>query len=247
MKTLPGIIIARGGSKRTPRKNVRPFCGKSLTEWSIIQAQASEGCSPVVLSTDSDEIADIGERCGVMVLRRPVMPDNTAGAVAFNMAIDQLRMKDYRFDSFVSLLPTGPLRLPDDIDKAIELFWNKAYPIKTNVVSGISMNIANCIPGRKTGDDPFYKSHLGGANELLIIDNGLLSICDVKSYRVLLQTIDYDSRAVRRARRLVKRHHPYIYFYICKPWQFYDIDYPEEFEMCELIFKHFILDKGYYQ
>lgn len=242
---LPAIIIARGGSTRIPRKNVLPFCGKTLTEWTIIQAQACEGCSPVVLSTDDDEIADIGRRCGVVVLRRPVMPDNTAGSVAFDMAIDQLRHKNYKFDSFVSLLPTAPLRLPWDIGKAIELFWKYAYPIKTQVISGNKLTSAVHIPGRKS--DPWFKPWYTRASETMILDNGLLSICDVKSYRAVLQRVHEDKKHLLQTRRKVRRVHPYSVFYLTRSWQQTDIDYSDEFEFAEILFKHYILDKGYYQ
>lgn len=251
MKTLPAIIIARGGSKRTPRKNVRDFCGRPLVEWSIIQAQASEACFPVVLSTDDDEIAQIGFKRGVLVLRRPVMPDNTSGAVAFNIAFGQLYDLGYEFDSFVSLMATGPLRLPGDLDKAIELYWTKAYPKRTVVVAGNYVSYSVAIPGKKTGklpgDEHMYTHDIKGGNMTLVLDNGLLSVHNIKSYRKATQPLDYDKRAVSKARRLARRLYPYMYFYMCQPWQYTDIDYPEEFEFAEVLFKHFILDRGHYQ
>jgi len=245
MKKLPAIIIARGGSKRTPRKNVLPFCGKPLVEWSIIQAQASEGCSPVVLSTDDDEIADIGDRCGVVVLRRPVMPDETSGAVAFDIAIDQLRGNGVKFDSFISLLATGPLRLPWNLDSAIYKYWRFAYPRRTQVISGLQVVPAMHIPGKMGGD--WYRQWYYKANEIGMMDIGLFSICDVDSYRACMQRVHGDAKHLLKTRRLVEKVHPYSIFYKCKPWQQTDIDYPDEFEFAEVLFKHFILDKGYYQ
>ena len=56
------VIIARGGSQRVPRKNTKSFCGKSLVEWSIIQARCTRCLTDadIYLSTDDDEIAEIG-------------------------------------------------------------------------------------------------------------------------------------------------------------------------------------------
>lgn len=243
---LPAIIIARGGSKRTPRKNVKDFCGKPLVEWSIIQAQACEDCSPVVLSTDDDEIADIGNRCGVVVLRRPVMPDNTTGAVAFDIAIDQLRDMGYEFDAFISLLATGPLRLPGDLPMAIKMYYEFAYPVKTQVISGNIVSFMIHVPIDEN-DYIRYKPWYYKTNERCVLDNGLFSICDVKSYRQVLQSVHEDDKHLMNTRRRVLKIHPYSIIYLCEPWQLTDIDYPDEFDLAEILFKHYILDKGYYQ
>ncbi len=63
MKTL-AIITARGGSKRIPRKNIRPFNGKPIIAYSIEAATASGVFDTVMVSTDDDEIADIAVRYG---------------------------------------------------------------------------------------------------------------------------------------------------------------------------------------
>ena len=51
------IIPARGGSKRIPRKNIKPFCGKPMLVWSIEAARAAAIFDAIVVSTDDDEIA----------------------------------------------------------------------------------------------------------------------------------------------------------------------------------------------
>lgn len=246
MKQLPAIIIARGGSKRIPRKNVKPFCGKTLVDWSIIQARASECCFPVVLSTDDDEIASIGNKYDIEVLRRPVMPDNTTGAVAYDIAIDQLRDKGYKFDAFISLLATGPLRLPWDLNIAIHMYWEFAYPVKTQLISGVEVAAAFHLEHAKN-DYIRYNYWSIEDIEKAVIDTGLFSICDVDSYRAVLQKVNEDSEHLKDIRNRVKKIHPWSVFYICKPWQWNDIDYPEDFELSEILFKHYILDKGYYQ
>lgn len=243
---LPAIIIARGGSKRIPKKNVKDFCGKPLVEWSIIQAQEAEGASPIVLSTDDDEIASIGQRCGVVVLRRPVMPDNTAGSVVFDIAIDQLRDMGYKFDAFISLLATGPLRLPGDISLAMKMYYEFAYPVKTQLISGVKFVVAIHIPIDEN-DYIRYKPWYYKSNEIGVLDTGLFSICDVKTYRQVLQKVHDDPKHLIKTRKKVQRIHPYSVFYLTKPWQATDIDCPAEFEFAEILFKHYILDKGYYQ
>ena len=63
MKTV-AIIPARGGSKRIPRKNIKPFCGKPMISWSIKAAQDSKVFDAIIVSTDDEEIAQVARDCG---------------------------------------------------------------------------------------------------------------------------------------------------------------------------------------
>jgi pseudaminic acid cytidylyltransferase len=66
------VIPARGGSKRIPRKNIRPFHGRPMIGWSIDAARASGLFSRIVVSTDDDEIAAVAQAEGADVpFRRP--------------------------------------------------------------------------------------------------------------------------------------------------------------------------------
>lgn len=66
------VIPARGGSKRIPRKNVKPFCGKPMIAWSIEAAQKSGCFDRIIVSTDDDEIAAVARAYGAEVpFRRP--------------------------------------------------------------------------------------------------------------------------------------------------------------------------------
>ena len=61
------IILARGGSKRIPRKNVRLFHGRPILAYPIEAALESDCFSEVMVSTDNPEIADIARECGATV------------------------------------------------------------------------------------------------------------------------------------------------------------------------------------
>jgi len=119
---IVSIIIARGGSRRLPRKNVLPFCGKSLVEWSIIQSCCSHTLGPknTYLSTDDDEIVAIGEKHKINIIRRPDWdnPDDVSGTFAISHAMQEIRKKR-EIDTVIMVLPTSPLRLPDDFDRSI--------------------------------------------------------------------------------------------------------------------------------
>ena len=61
------IITARGGSKRIPKKNIKLFCGKPIIQYSIETALDSGLFSEVMVSTDSEEIADIAKKLGAQI------------------------------------------------------------------------------------------------------------------------------------------------------------------------------------
>lgn len=69
------IIPARGGSKRIPRKNIRPFCGEPIIAWSIKAALASGLFDEVMVSTDDAEIAEVAAAHGAAV---PFLRSHTA-------------------------------------------------------------------------------------------------------------------------------------------------------------------------
>lgn len=77
------VIPARGGSKRIPRKNIRPFCGRPIIGWSI-EAALRSGCFDlVIVSTDDDEIAAVAREWGATVpfIRPPELSSDHAGTL----------------------------------------------------------------------------------------------------------------------------------------------------------------------
>ena len=61
------IIPARGGSKRIPRKNIKPFMGKPIMAYSIEAAKASGLFEEVMVSTDDEEFAEVARQYGASV------------------------------------------------------------------------------------------------------------------------------------------------------------------------------------
>ncbi|HEX6592503.1 MAG TPA: pseudaminic acid cytidylyltransferase [Moraxellaceae bacterium] len=78
------IIPARGGSKRIPRKNLKPFCGQPIMAWSIAAALQSSCFDEVMVSTDDEEIAALARRCGASTpfVRPAALADDYAGTAA---------------------------------------------------------------------------------------------------------------------------------------------------------------------
>jgi pseudaminic acid cytidylyltransferase len=75
------VIPARGGSKRIPRKNIKPFCGKPMIAWSIEVAMASGLFDRIIVSTDDAEISEVARQWGAEVpFTRPVELSNDHAA-----------------------------------------------------------------------------------------------------------------------------------------------------------------------
>ncbi len=119
-----GLIPARGGSKGIPRKNIRLLCGKPLLHYTIEAALAARHLSRVILSTEDEEIAEVGRRGGVEVpfLRPPELAeDETPMLPVVQHTIGWMEEQGEYFDAVCLLQPTNPLRRAEDIDGAIEL------------------------------------------------------------------------------------------------------------------------------
>jgi CMP-N-acetylneuraminic acid synthetase len=119
-----GLIPARGGSKGVPRKNIREVLGKPLLAYTAAAALGAGRLSKVILSTEDEEIAAIGQGCGVEVpFMRPIelSLDETPMLPVVQHAIRWFEGVGQLFDAVCLLQPTNPLRRSEDIDGAIEL------------------------------------------------------------------------------------------------------------------------------
>ena len=120
------VIGARGGSKGLAGKNIRPLLGKPLIAWSIEQAKACPEISRVVVSTDSEAIAEVARSYGAEVpfMRPPELANDVAGKwQVWQHALEACdRHYPDPIDLFVDLDCTSPLRDPSDISKAIAQF-----------------------------------------------------------------------------------------------------------------------------
>jgi CMP-N-acetylneuraminic acid synthetase len=123
---IVGIILARGGSKRLPRKNVKLLCGKPLVAHSIETALQSKYINKVVLSTEDAEIKDVARAFGAEVIDRPVelAQDETKSAPCVVHAVEELEKQGYKPDIVILLQPTSPNKTVKMIDDVIEKLIN---------------------------------------------------------------------------------------------------------------------------
>lgn len=118
-----GLVPARGGSKGVPGKNTRLLAGRPLLEYTARAARESGVIDRLVLSTDSEEIAECGRRVGLDVpFMRPasLAEDETPMLPVVEHALDELRCLEWEPAIVVLLQPTSPLRTPAQIRAAVD-------------------------------------------------------------------------------------------------------------------------------
>jgi N-acylneuraminate cytidylyltransferase len=126
-QTVLGVILARGGSKGVPRKNVLDLAGKPLIAWTIEAALGAECIDELILSSDDDEIMRVAREHGCSVpFRRPdtLAQDDSTSIDALLHALDQVPGYDY----VVLLQPTSPLRTAADVDAAVRACLSHEAP-----------------------------------------------------------------------------------------------------------------------
>lgn len=149
-KSVLAIIPARGGSKGLPGKNIRNLNGKPLVQWSIEHALSCPHLDDIHLSTDSQEIAEIGKKLIPVDFLRPenLSQDSSDIVDAALYVLDSYeRTKNKTYDILVLLEPTSPLRSSDDITKALTLFSDN-YANTDSVVSVGEIHLENPYRGK---------------------------------------------------------------------------------------------------
>lgn len=116
------VIPARGGSRRIPRKNVRPFCGRPMIGWTIETARTSDLFDRVLVSTDDSEIAAIAAEWGgeCPFVRPAALADDHATttdvvAHATRWALDA----GWRLDAVCCLYATAPFLDAQDVRRGL--------------------------------------------------------------------------------------------------------------------------------
>ena len=123
-KSILAIIPARLGSKRLKYKNIKLFKGRPLFVWSYIAAKKSKYIDKIFISTESKRILNYAKKYGYrsnLLRSKKISKDKTSSE---EVILDVLR-KNKKFDYFILLQPTSPLRTNFDIDRSINLIISK--------------------------------------------------------------------------------------------------------------------------
>ena len=223
------LILARSGSKRLPGKNIRLLGGKPLLAWSIEAALRCPAISRTVVSTDSQDIADVALRHGADVpfLRPAVLAgDRSSSADAALHALDVLRDKyGNEYDAVVLLEPTSPLRAGGDLAGVVELLvrrWNETDAVVT--VGAVHLEQPEVM---KTMDAEGYLSPWVGAAS---VPGSAAMFPYGVAYAVKVE-------ALRTARSFYPQR---VMGYALQRWQNYEIDDELDFVCVEAILKNYL-------
>jgi CMP-N,N'-diacetyllegionaminic acid synthase len=187
------IIPARGGSKGIPKKNIIDVNGKPLIAYSTepaLRILEAGLISKLIVSTDSQEIADLAISLGVEV---PFLrPENISGDKAKSIDFIQHALQYYserniHFDAVMLLQPTSPLRSDENLREAIELFKNSE---NDSLISCYEEEYINDLVLYRLGDDgktsvPVNPMHNKGVRRQdhgsLYVRNGCIYITSVET------------------------------------------------------------------
>ncbi|MGM1051174.1 MAG: cytidylyltransferase domain-containing protein [Pseudomonadota bacterium] len=165
------VIPARGGSKSVPGKNIRLLAGKPLIAWAVNVALEVEVIDRIIVSTDSDEIAEVAWSLGAEVYERPAhLATDTALIIETITDLHRtLKKEQDTADIIVLLEPTCPFRRPEDIRaclqrlqddgldsvatfKPAEVNPHRTWRIEGGIPSGFIPDVDPWLPRQKLPD-----------------------------------------------------------------------------------------------
>lgn len=121
------IITARGGSKRIPRKNIKPFLGKPILSYSITAALESGLFDTVMVSTDDEEIAQIAKECGAQVpffRSERTSNDYAATADVVSEVLEEYAKRGIYYETACVIYPTAPFLNAETLKEAMGVLLN---------------------------------------------------------------------------------------------------------------------------
>ncbi len=222
------IVLARGGSKGIPMKNIIDFCGKPLLSWTIEQCVAAKSVREVWVSSDSGDILDVASQYGAQTLVRPhdIAGDHATSESGWLHALDYIEGKTSAIDLVLAPQVTSPLRESSDIQKAIDQF----------AIEGCDSMFSCCV-----AEDLFFWEK--------DCDGGLRSVNYDYFHRkrrqdIPKQFIENGSFYLFRPEILRKHNNRFggkIGCFEMEFWKMFEIDTLEDFRMCTALMSEFLV------
>jgi CMP-N-acetylneuraminic acid synthetase len=220
-----GVIPARGGSKRLPRKNIISVAGHPLIAHTIMAAQKATCLSDWLVTSDDDEIIEVAKRYGAPVpFKRPseLGSDVVRNIETVRHALTFMEEATGQpYDIVVLLQPTCPIRDPAHIDAAVGFLWASDCDTLASVKG----------PFKKR--DPILKAVRDGRLEPYVADEQ--DGADIEPFYLYNASI-YAARRdyFLRARKLVSRHQVPL---IMDRYHSIDIDEEADLAVAEAYFR----------
>jgi N-acylneuraminate cytidylyltransferase len=230
MSATVAIIPARGGSKGIPRKNLVNVCGKPLIAWSILQAKNARHIDSVWVTSDDDEILAVAESFGARPIRRPaeISGDQATSESAWLHALGAIEAQGVSIGLVVAMQATSPIRDSTDLDGGLLMLREQGFDSLLSVAE-----VEDFFTWRIAED--------GGA-----------------------ESINYDYHNRKRRQQIEKRYLENGSFYVFRPEQLrrdsnrlggriglfvmerhkmFQIDNPQDIELCAAVMRGFGLDR----
>src|SRR6185369_859117 len=162
------VIPARGGSKRIPRKNIKPFMGQPVIAHSIAAALASGLFNRIIVSTDDEEIAMVARTCGAEVpfMRPAALADDFTGTNAVvSHAIRWLLDHGQPVSHVCCIYATAPFVSADYLRSGYEKLVDSGRSFAFSVTS-FPFPIQRAIRITHEGTvEPFFPEHISSRSQ----------------------------------------------------------------------------------
>ena len=234
MKTIV-VIPAKSFSRRVPVKNMKPFCGIPLLGWSIVQSVNSHEVDETWGTTDSEEIMEYATSLGAEPYKRGyVDTDETEGGVPLLEIIGSFHKQGLLKpdDCVVVRFCTTPTLLPNDTDEAIRMYRRAHADFGVEGI-GCASEYRTLIISKRLAH---YDS--GGITKAIPTEYHCHN-----NYRIARHLAFLGPGSVRNFLGLPLDHElpDFGVYYRFQEWQMTDVDTPEEFELAEILFEHYVL------
>jgi len=228
MKSV-AIILARGGSKGIPNKNIVEFCGKPLLAWTIEHC-LDGGVDLVYVSSDADEILDVGEKYGTRNIKRPdeISGDEATSESGWLHALEVIENINGKMDWVLAPQVTSPLRTSADISKGLDL-----------AASGEFDSLFSC----SIAEDLFFWEKR--TNSLVSINYDWHN--RKRRQDIPKQYIENGSFYLFRPEVLRQNNNRFgekIGVIEMEFWKMFEIDSRQDLRMCSALMKEFLLNQG---
>jgi CMP-N,N'-diacetyllegionaminic acid synthase len=227
MKTV-AIILARGGSKGIPQKNIIDFFGKPLLAWTIKHCMDG-GIDSVYVSSDSDKILEVGEEYGAASIKRPesISGDTATSESGWLHALGVIEEKSTNLDWILAPQVTSPLRSIDDIRNGLEI-----------AKSGEFDSLFSC----SIAEDLFFWEDIVGKLDSVNYDWRNRK----RRQEIPKQYIENGSFYLFRPEVLRENNNRFggrIGVVEMEFWKMFEIDSMDDLRMCSALMKEFLLEK----
>lgn len=223
------VIPARGGSKRIPGKNIKLFAGKPLIAYSLQAAKSSTLFDAIIVSTDSDEIAEIALANGATdVIRRPaeLANDQIGTTPVIQHAVKTYEATHGQVDYVCCIYATAPFLNAESLQRGFSALSGDSSKYYAFSVTSFPFPIQRAIRVKDNGVEPIDAGNMGKRSQDL-----------EECYHDAGQFYWGTAQAFETRQRMFAAHSIPI---VLPRYLVQDIDTPEDWERAELMYRAYI-------